>query len=157
MKEWELDDAMTPNVIEEVVRYASDHNLLDRGAAVLAKDNILDICHERAVQEVADEENDERELKRLSGVLDGETSTSLSMSDGSKLPKLVALYQAGKINAATLALSGKCWDAMWEMPEEFTDDLPSVSQLMKIRLSYINKCGVGPLRKIFGGDLMEKV
>src|SRR5277367_6078887 len=51
--EWQLDNTTTKMLVYDVVRYAADRGLLNKGAQVLCMGTILDICR-RSLQEAVE-------------------------------------------------------------------------------------------------------
>lgn len=157
INEWKIEGTMVNKMINEIAQYAHDQNLLDRGAAILAKDNILDICHRRLKMDLETEKDSLKDLKKSVKTISDFHFQELCKTRRGKFPLIVALYDSGKISQPFLALSEKCWKAILLLKDDDAELLPSLNSLLRLRLSYLNRCGTTVLREILGSDLMETI
>jgi len=150
--EWEMSHDMSHTMISLVVRYAKDHNMLDRGAALLTMRSILDICHKQLSMQLDEREDAHSNLQRCRDFLDNQDLSARRRPGG--YCNLTVWYQTGQLSLAFLSVSKSCLAALSKLPKSERSELPSKYDLLKSRIALLcteeNRVAV---RKIMGADL----
>lgn len=148
--EWELDQKTTAKFISYIVDYARQNKQLNRGAAILNRDDILKICYDRLRDELHHCENMYDRLSKEVQVIDG----NLLDNPNGGYPNIVQWYHSGLISLELLSLSAKCIKAISNLNEEDAAELPDKRQLIKTRTRILLNEDLTKLREILGGDLI---
>lgn len=158
-----LDETVYQPMIDAIVKYAHDHKLLSRGVAVLAKQEILDLCRAKLETEV------EERVAILRNV-SGSHEFLLEKAKGSNIldvlikrpnryaySNIIGWLDAGSLSLAYIAVSKTCRRAMRSLQPDELNRLPSRTELHKMRLMLISDSMLLPeLRRLLGNDLFEE-
>jgi len=152
VEEWEMDVDMSHMMISLVVRYAKDHGMLDRGAALLTMGSILEVCHQQLSDQVDRREDQYVNIKQCKEFLEGKDLLERKRPGG--YCNLTIWYQTGLLSLAFLSVSKRCLSALAKLPKIERSEFPSKFDLMKSRIALLCTAeSRKAVRKIMGADL----
>ena len=142
INELEIDDDFAADLIITIVKYAKNIGLINRGASLLAKNDLFDICYRKLKNELTVERKTIEEVGKSVLFLGKQSSKGngngflLDRKRPDAYANITCWFQTGKISKAHIALSRKCCSALTKLDDDERACFPSDRDLIKIR----NRC-----------------
>jgi hypothetical protein len=138
--ELELDNNTTRELVFELVKYGKQNKLLDRGAAILIRTDLLEVLERKLESDLATEfgllaeiESSELFLSRQQ-----ETKSRIEALLGQKNPgayaNITCWHQSGRLARSFIALSKSCCQALSKLDNDERKELPPDTTLLKLRI-----------------------
>lgn len=157
--ELKLDDAAVSMLIKDIVNYASEQKLLDRGTQILTMSNIADVCY-RGLKGLAENEASLiEELRSCHRFLCDKSNDKnnhvckLIESETGRCSNLLYWYNLGYLTEVYMALSKSCNQALAILPQAEKDELPSKHELFRICTHTVSSDLLPKLKIVMGSDL----
>lgn len=151
-KDYTLNDMR--EIIACLVKYAKDYNLLNIGASLLNRSDIVDIACKMFNDEVSNVENIITGIyKCMEYVHDNFELYLLSKRHRDGYCNLIMMFLDGKIDLNFISLSKSCICALSKLKED-RDQLPLPLQIVKRRFRIIDLIGNEKLKDIMGGEFI---
>lgn len=155
-----LDNATIKRFVYDIVVYAKQNRVLDRGTQILTMDNIIDICYNSIQSNQEEEDSLISELSRCHDFLQEQENDkdilvrilSEPVSEGG-YTNLVYWCELGYLTPTYLALSMTCQRALKLLPKSERSDLPSDFELFKICTHTVTRDMVPSFEDVLGSDL----
>lgn len=155
-----LDNKTIKRFVYDIVLYAKQNRVLDRGTQILTMNNIIDICYNSIQSNQEEEASLISELNRCHDFLSNKENNKdilvrnliEPVSEGG-YTNLVYWYELGYLTPTYLALSMTCQRALKQLPKSERSDLPTDFDLFKICTYTVTKDMVPTFEKVLGSDL----
>lgn len=147
----DLDFDGSSEVCKAVVKYAKDNKLLNSGASLLCRGDIIDICIKNLENEVLDFVDKLELIKNHAKILLDNNSYDKLIRRNNRHSdcNIVSLRCSGKLDDSVIAISKTCMKIVSEIG---SDDMLSIREYYIIRMKMKNKYGDDRLRDILGDD-----
>lgn len=141
VEEWGIDDNAACKVISAVVNRSKSTNMLNKGAAMLASNDVLDVGRKALLREENREENVLSTIKRDRAMLEpyqNKIDVLLKRDSPKSMPNIVKWYIQHRLSSVYLAVSKSCGAAMVKLSPEDRLMLPSGKSLLTIKNDFLN-------------------
>lgn len=145
----DLDCAM--EVCRSIVKYAKRRNMLNSGASLLSRSDIIDICIDKLERDISEYNDDIEIIKLFSKIIDVDDPFKMFMRKNNRHSdhNIIVLRNNGKIDDSVISISKSCMRAILSINDS---SLPSVKDYFIIKARMKNKYGDDLLRSILGDD-----
>jgi len=158
--ELELNESFIRILVFDIVDYAKQRKLLNKGTQLLCMNNIVDICCKSLENLAADEASLIEELRSSREFLYSQVAdknilvrTLLEPVKSGGSTKIVHWYNLGRLSEVYLALSKMCVRTMSKLPEDERSELPSRFEMLRICTHTVTKDLLPQLKSVMGSDL----
>ena len=157
----DLDDTALSKLITIIIKYAKEHKLLNRGASILVKRDVLEICERELKREFGRSDSLIQELNRCLVFLRRHresrsmVETLIQKRSQKSYSNITCWFKTGSISEAFIALSKNCCAALAKLDTEERKEFPRDIDLLKARHACLREMKV-ELKEIFGTDLQDR-
>lgn len=161
--ELELDNRTTRELVFELVRHGKRNKLLDRGAAVLIRADLLELLEHKLKSDLAIEFGLLAEIESSELFLSEQQKTKsridvlLGRKDPGTYANITCWFQSGRITRSFIALSRSCCQALSKLDNDERTEFPPDVTLLKTRMLCLqDRQRAEKVRKIMGSDLHRR-
>lgn len=161
--ELQMDDRYMPRIIHAIVHHAKSHHLLERGIAMLNRNDILKLSISQLERDLLQEKESIRLIRQsYDYVMSQSTGGKLSDLLKTRINKnaytnLTRWYKASLVSLGYIAVSRSCRKALSSLDDNEARAFPSFEELLRIRLLYVHNPNiVTNLREFMGADLFDE-
>lgn len=152
-KDYDQEDMV--EIIKCLVKYAKDNRILNVGASLLNRSDIVSIACKMFNDEVSDIENIIINLQNKMKLVDKNfESFLLKKTHRDGYNNLIIMYLDGRIDLNFISLSKSCIKALSKIKED-RDLLPIPLQIVKRRLKILDLVGISKIKKIMNGEFND--
>lgn len=151
---WGLNDGDTRLLLDILVYYAKDHNILNKGAAILTMGNIIDICRDKLEEELKYSDSFINRMQESYEFVQKNGDLLLIREKPNGLTNITSWFRTNKFPLEFVTVSKTCLEALNRLDKEERDFFPSSIELLSIRIKILSdpdRCQ--RLRQILGPDL----
>lgn len=145
----DLDGAK--EVVRSMVVFAKDNGILNKGAALLSRSDIIDVCIRKIEKDDQDIDEHLITIKESLSTIDVNNPVRMLIKKQHRhgSHNIVLLRDRNKLPDFFISLSKSCMKAVCELK---SDDLLSIREYYLMRMKMINKFGDDTLREIMGDE-----
>ena len=156
--ELDLNDEIVYFLISDMVGYAKNQKLLNKGTQILCMSNIIDICYQGLENMAEDEVSLIEELTSCHNFLYEQTNDKdilvHRLTEAEKgCSNLLYWHNLGYLTEVYMALSKNCSQALTKLPKEEKEELPTQFELFRICTHVVSDDLLPRLKVILGSDL----
>jgi hypothetical protein len=150
-----ISDVAIRFLIDEIIKYSKEQNLLSRGVAVLNKSDLLEECYRR-IQKYMEQSDQLVADVRASHTFFHKNHGFAHIARRGGYSNLVLWYQSGRLCEEFVALSKSCLRLVGLLPPNERSKIPDLTDLLLVRRRCLNSEIVrDKLREVLGEDLYE--
>lgn len=135
VEKWGFDNTTTKSMVESVVAYGKQHNILSKGTQILNMKSVLEICLKDLERKAEETDNVIAAIERCHAYLvDGGINDVKSLASPERIggmSRLAMLLTSGKMPRSYLAISRVARAALYRIAER--DQYPSDRELRRVR------------------------
>lgn len=151
-----LDIPQMQALVSEIIKYAKERKMLNRGLYILTLNELFEVCYKRILER---QDNFEQQMQLIELSVENlrkiKEPLHSSVASGG-YSNLLCVVNSGRVVTTALAISKKCTDALYKIDDSERSMLPSNTELMKIRVKLLsNKENYRKLKRILGDDLAD--
>lgn len=134
-----FDDVLIRKILRIIVDYSYENQLLQKGASILCRSDIFQICQKKLAEELKQDDEFVKEVKMCEVFLLKHQGTQsrydalMNKRDTNRSSNLTCWYGSGRITKTFLAISKSCCRAISKMDEKERCGLPNDIELIKLR------------------------
>lgn len=154
-----MDLEESKEIIKSMVSYAKEKGVINKGASLVSRSDIIDICMKRMEDDLKQSENSIAVIKRLVNELkdiDDLTSHLCKKKNRHGSVNMIIMKNNGKLTDSIICLSKSCMKAFMVLKDEDKEGMLTLREYVLLKHKIINKIGYEPLLKIFGDDFNGK-
>lgn len=154
-REKDLDLEVAKEVVKSLVSYAKSKKILNKGAALLARGDVVEICIKNIERDVREVDSFVDSLRTNHGNIKGDSVDEkkrflLRKPHRHGMSNLVSMRLSGKLSDSYIAVSKPCMKAFLELDDK--DEMLTIVEYFKLRNKVRNKVGDDALFEILGKD-----
>ena len=159
MDDLDIDEDLAKRMVFIIVDHAKQNRLLNRGASLLAKADLVEICHDKLKDEVNAESELINELKRSALFLEkqrGERDCRIVLTERRKAgayANITCWHQEGKLTKGFIAISKNCYNALSKLDQDEREEFPSDAEIIKIRYKLLVGSMSDEIEQFMGSDI----
>jgi hypothetical protein len=159
--EWGLSEPVTCALVNAVVRYGKQQDLLNKGASLLNMKSVLKICHDLLREEITQNEVLIESLRYSKNFLQksvagGNTTDCLVTKEKrGGFTNFTRWYRSGDLSSSFISLSKSCRKALNLLPFDERGEFPLDNALLKNRIRLLSDRELYKIiKEIMSDDLM---
>lgn len=151
--EKDLDVKLSIEVIKAVVGFAKQQKILHKGVSLISRQDVFDICFKKIKMDLDDTDKLISNIKSYYGNLKSIADMELHLCKKAHrhgLHNMIIMRDNGELPDYVTCLSKACMRSYLKINNK--DEMPSLKEMVVLRMKMINKIGHDILRDIYGGD-----
>lgn len=159
----DIDDRYVSVVIEAILQHAKTKGLLNRGVAVLLKQDILELCLKKLEKDQQVDNNRLMTIKKSHDFLlkqlrqEGDPIRILSSKrNQGAYANMTCWFEQGLLSVEYIAVSKQCRRTFRYLQPSELELYPEPRELLKLKLKILSMDTASELKQVLGDDLFEE-